>query len=228
MMLTPSPRACARTSRKVAVLAGVVLVGIWGTAAYAHGGVAEIHINEATPGDGSVAYEVHSTWEDGDPIEDAQVTATATGPSGEQQTPVTMEHTEGGVYQGTVETPDPGSWGVQFTLLHPDAGEPATATDTQEIEAQAAPEPTTTEPPATESEPETADLEASEEAAASEEAQAEEDDDSVSLILVAAVFLVVGAVVGAAFWAAVGGRKHDDDYLDDTRTPERESAGMWS
>jgi hypothetical protein len=96
-----------------------------------------------TPEGGGLSYTVRLTWaNDGHAAIDSTVTATAVGPDGAPQTPVTLTAIDrDGRYQATVPLPDAGPWTVRFTAVQP-AG-------TLEVPDQVPPTTTTTAPPAT-------------------------------------------------------------------------------
>jgi hypothetical protein len=56
---------------------------------------------------------------DDDPAEEATVTATLTGPNGEQEGPVALARSRGALYEATMPTPVPGTWAVAVSSTGP-------------------------------------------------------------------------------------------------------------
>lgn len=168
----------------------------------AHEGGGTLVVEQVHPAGLSVHYIVMLTWNnDGHPAADATVTATAIGPDGQGQTPVTLAPSGAGDgrYAGAVEFPSAGEWTVRFTSIEP--------TGSAE-QAQAVVEPTTTTAatPTTGEGGEAGGTTTSQAGAAladdgtgASAAQSDEDDGSGMpvLLIVGAAVVAVGGVVTA-------------------------------
>ena len=185
----------------LAVLAVVLLVGA--SPAAAHGDEGELTLTKVEQtGPTTVSIEVGIVYEgDGHLAEDANVSATLTGPDGATVGPVDLTRTSDttSLYQATVEVPAPGDWSVSVESAEP-AGEVtggvtvAERADTSSATAA----PTTTEAPVTsEVDPEPVTL--TEEAAADEDA---EDSGLSPAVVVGACLLLAAVVIGGAFLVA--------------------------
>ena len=81
----------------------------------------EIELEAVHPAGQSIHFIVRVT-ENGDPANDATVTAAAVSLSGESLTPVELpREDDDGTYSGPVEFPSAGLWTVRFTSTNPDA-----------------------------------------------------------------------------------------------------------
>ena len=81
----------------------------------------EIELEAVHPAGQSLHFIVRVT-ENGDPANDATVTATAVSLSGESLAPVELpREDDDGTYSGPVEFPSAGLWTVRFTSTNPDA-----------------------------------------------------------------------------------------------------------
>lgn len=192
------------TARAAGVLtaATALMLGTWAGTAQAHGGAVTLNV-EGHPGDAGTELHVEAIWEDGDPIEDATVTATPTSPTGEEGDNLELSHTSDGVYAGTLEG-ESGDWSVEVTLFHDDADpNPATATETITVGegGGGAGAADTTAPDSGDATEPAGDATET----AGEEAQADEEDDGGgSMLLIIILVVVVIAVVGAVIWAVKG------------------------
>lgn len=146
-MGTPTKRTAerARHPRTILSLAGLVLatfLGLTAGTAGAQGEEAVITVDQAHPASGATHYYVTVIAAGGEPVEGASVTATPIAPDGTQGEAVTFDSDGGGVYQGLVPMPSPGSWTIRFTSTNPSA----TIDHTEVVEGEA---PTPTAPPTT-------------------------------------------------------------------------------
>ncbi len=138
-----------RRVRLAVFLAVIVVGGIGSSPASAHGGEGTLEVIDAVPDPTgtTLTYTVELTYEnDGDPVDDAVVSATVRGPGAGPQEPVALASIGDGWYAGPVTFPAPGRWTVAFAAIEP----AATLDTTQQVvatpttSATAAPDPTTT------------------------------------------------------------------------------------
>lgn len=135
----------------------------------------------------SIAVEVRIIYpNDGDPAEEATVTAVAEQPGGPAVAPVSLRESAPGVYGGQVTVPQPGAWNVRVTSLSP----AATAEATVDVAAPAT--TSTTASPAT---------------TATTLPGSEDDDAGVAPALIA-VAVLVAAGLGLTFWLGVRRRRN--------------------
>lgn len=104
----------------------LVGVGLLAPPAGAQEGEATITVDQAHPAPGSTHYFVGVTDAEGEPVTDAEVTATPISPDGEEGAPVTLQSSGDGVYQGAVPMDEPGEWTVRFTSADPAGSSEAT------------------------------------------------------------------------------------------------------
>jgi hypothetical protein len=198
------------------VLASMVL---FAAPAGAHDGDAIIEVDQEHPGATSTHYFVKVTWEDdGHPVADGTVTATAVSPDGAEQTPVplNMYDADQGLYEGTVEMPEEGTWTVRFSSVEP----PGTLEHTQEVAATgpATPETERTSDDAVEDE-----VVGDDDGAAEIEATPVTDESSgPSILVLLLVFLVLASAAAGIFWlmtrrtqGATADVAEDDDGADE-------------
>lgn len=119
----------------------LLLVVAFAAPAAAHGDTGLLEVVEATPGDDlSVRYVVLLRYaNDGDPVDGATLTVTASGPDGGAVS-APMAGIGDGRYEATVAFPSPGVWGVRIAT-----GEPAAVVErTETVGAPTTTVPTTT------------------------------------------------------------------------------------
>lgn len=174
--------------------------------AHAHEGAAIIEVDQEHPGVTATHYFIRVTWEDdGHAVVDGTVTATAISPSGVEQAPVplNMYDADEGLYEGTVEMPEEGTWTVRFTSVDPTGS----IEHTQEMIATAPVEPETERTP----EDASADSagSADDDAAPADDpsleatAASNEGGSGPSILVLALVFLLLAAAVAGTFWLVV-------------------------
>lgn len=139
-----------RLLRSLSLLLAVAAPVIAAIPASAHEGAGRMTIESAEARADSVHYRVRLVYEgDGDPVDDATITAVVVGaPSATPQAfqPAGAD----GVYEATVRLPGPGVWTVRLTSVTP----PATAERTEAVAAPATTAPTpTSSPPTTQANP---------------------------------------------------------------------------
>lgn len=140
----------------------------------------------------SIAVEVRIIYpNDGDPAEEATVTAVAEQPGGPAVAPVSLRESAPGVYGGQVTVPQPGAWNVRVTSLSP----AATAEATVDVAAPATTSTTLT--PSTTASPATT---------ATTVPGSEDDDAGVAPALAVAVLVAAG--LGLTFWLGVRRRRN--------------------
>ena len=169
-------------------------------AAHAHGDEGTLEVLEATPDDtgSAVTYRVGLAYaNDGDVVEGATVTATATLSGQDETASVTLADAGGGVYEGTVAFPRPGRWVVRFAATEPAAELQASFRVQPPPPTTAAP-PVSTVVPTTTVPPEDATL-----------ADDEGGDDGPPAFLVVGVF-VAGVLMLAAGTALVLRRRREE------------------
>ncbi len=174
--------------------AAIAVVVIGSSPAAAHEGDGVFTVESTTPGkDGTVTYQVRLTWEnDGHPAIDSTVTATAVGPDGTTQTPVTMQPIDqDGRYRAAVPLPGRGPWKVRLTSVEPES--------TFEIANQTP--PTTAAPTTTQTTTPTTTTTEADRSAADESAAAADSDDggggaSTALFIGIVVVLAAGGILG--------------------------------
>jgi hypothetical protein len=240
-MGTPTKRTAerARHPRSILSLAGLVLatfLGLTASTAGAQGEEAVITVDQAHPASGATHYYVTVIAAGGEPVDGASVTATPIAPDGTQGEAVTLDADGGGVYQGLVPMPSPGSWTIRFTSTNPSAT--IDHTEVVEGEAPAPTAPPTTSPPApaptqstttvaetTTSVDDTDDDEGDEEATTTTEGDDSDDSSPLPLILGGVALIVV---LGGFLYMATRRSSDepdelappdtdDDTPLDDTR-----------
>lgn len=202
--MTPRP---IRFVAFVALLAPLMLAAgvLMPVPAHAHEGAATIEVDQEHPGVTATHYFVKVTWEDdGHGVVDGTVTATAISPGGVEQAPVplNMYDADEGLYEGTVEMPEEGTWTVRFTSVDPTGS----IEHTQEMTAAAPADPQTDRS----AEDAGAGTEGTAEADAApadepslEATAASGDDDGPSILVLALVFLLLAAAVAGIFWLVV-------------------------
>jgi hypothetical protein len=189
----------------------------------AHEGDAIIEVDQEHPGATSTHYFVQVTWEDdGHPVVDGTVTATAVSPDGVEQTPVSlnMYDADQGLYEGTVEMPEEGTWTVRFTSVDP----PGSIEHTQEVAATSPATPETERTPA-----EATDDDAAvgdDDVVEIEVAPASDDDSGPSILVLFLVFLLLATAAAGIFWLMTRRRQTDDagEAADDEASDEPEEA----
>jgi hypothetical protein len=140
-------RARASILRSVLLTGAAVLTLLAGTGvASAHGDEGELTVTKLEQvGPTTIAVEAGIVYEgDGHLAEDAEVTATLSGPGGATVGPVQLVRTgeSTSLYAATVEVPAAGDWSVEVTSTEP----AAEATQSISVTEQAAPVSSTTTP----------------------------------------------------------------------------------
>lgn len=110
-----------------AVLA-LVGVGLLAPPAGAQEDEAFVTVDQAHPAQGSTHYFVSVADADGEPVTDAEVTATPISPNGEEGETVALASSGDGVYEGPVPMNEPGEWTVRF-----ESDDPAGSTDATQL-----------------------------------------------------------------------------------------------
>jgi hypothetical protein len=200
--------------RLLTLLAALALVLVAGTSpAAAHGDEGELTLTKVEQtGPTTVSIEVGIVYEgDGHLAEDAQVSATLTGPDGATVGPVDLTRSGDttSLYQAAVEVPTQGDWAVAVTSTEP-AGEVSGSVTVAAQTDTAAGDPSTTVaavPIAGAPEPVTVTDDV-----AGEEDAAEDSGPSPALI-VGACLVLAALVIGGAFLVA---RSRNDDAPDTT------------
>jgi hypothetical protein len=220
---------CAALALPLLVLASMVVSA---GPAGAHEGDAIIEVDQEHPGATSTHYFVQVTWEDdGHPVVDGTVTATAVSPDGVEQTPVTlnMYDADQGLYEATVEMPEEGTWTVRFTSVDP----PGSIEHTQEVAAAAPATPETERTPdeAVDDDATVSDDDATtaeEDAVEIDAAAASDDDSGPSILVLVLVFLLLATAVAGIFWLMTRRQSADDpgEAADDEASDEQEETAV--
>jgi hypothetical protein len=132
-------RSAALAAAAAAVALVLAALGPGAAPAGAHDGDAVVAIEATHPAGLSMHYIVRVTWaNDGHPVTDGTITATAVGADGTQLTPVPLTPIDQeGRYEGVVPYPSAGTWTVRITSVEPNG----TLEEPQEITAPAPTEP---------------------------------------------------------------------------------------
>ncbi len=121
-----------------ALLVLVPAVLLDATPAGAHGETADLSVDVVARSGSTVEVQVALSYtDDGHPVEDAQVTASATGPGGATAGPVTLVAIGLGGYRGALPAPTAGTWTVRAESADPVASAEASV----EVAGSAAPDP---------------------------------------------------------------------------------------
>lgn len=184
------------------LLLAVLAILLTPAPALAHDEQGEMTVTAAEQLDGGrLRVEVGIVYtNDGHPAEEATVTATLTGPSGEAVGPVPLERQEGtSLYRAEIEVPSPGAWTVALSATNP----AATAETSIDVAARTTTPPTDdTAPPPDATTPAT--VADDEPGVASPVAVAADDDGGGGNgALLAAVVIAAVALVALVAWALV-------------------------
>ena len=201
-----------RPRTRVALLVIAIAVAFLGTPAAAHSDDGEMTITSAEPsGELTVDLEVGIVYaNDGEPAEDATVTATATRADGSSAGPFDLPNVVSARYGATITLPEPGAWTIRVDSTGP------VATASTEVDTTLAPtttiapaSTTATSAPATDGATTTSGDDAAATTTTSAQAAEEDGGSAPSGWLIAVIALAIVAAGGAAL--AVLQRRDRDD-----------------